>query len=253
MSRTLLYTVQRVLEKLDLDAVNSINDSTDAVLVAREAETTFYDMMNRADWPEKNKLLALESVSDSTNPTALRLPDDVIKITSLRYDCTSSTDTSKVINKLQKLGQEDFLELVYSRASSDSDVFESTVNGRAIYIFTDTIPTYYTTFDNEYVVLDAYLSSIESTVQGNKSTCTGIQLDSWTNSDTFIIPLEKNLYTLYLSELTNTCALYLTGTTSAQDQKRADRAMSRMRRDSFRTEKLNKYRNYYGRNGNGLS
>ena len=45
MSRTLLYTVQRVLEKLNLDPVNSINDTEDALLISREAESTFYDLM----------------------------------------------------------------------------------------------------------------------------------------------------------------------------------------------------------------
>mgnify|MGYP003151822124 FL=1 len=52
MARTLLYTVQRVMEKLNLDPVNSISDSEDALLVSREAETTFYDMLTRGEWKQ---------------------------------------------------------------------------------------------------------------------------------------------------------------------------------------------------------
>src|SRR5690554_1254496 len=124
MERTLLYTVQRVLEKLNLDPVNSINDTVDSLLISREAESTFYDLMTRAEWEDKIDLIEVTSVSDLSQPTALKLDTDVHNITSLRYDITTAEDNNKLVREIFWLEPEEFLNKCYSLNSSNDNVVE---------------------------------------------------------------------------------------------------------------------------------
>ena len=156
MNRTLLYTVQRVLEKLDLDVVNSINDSPDAILVAREAEDTFYDLVNRNEWPERYDIIKAESVGDVLNPTALRLSDETLSILSVRYNVTDTDDTDTTYKELTQLSPEDFLDKVYLRKSSDTTVTTGSYKGIDIYVYNNKAPEYFTVFDNEYIILDSW-------------------------------------------------------------------------------------------------
>ena len=238
MSRNLLYVVQRVAEKLDLDTIDSINDSQDAILIAREAEDTFYDLISRNEWPERYDLLEVQSVSDTTLPTALRLPDNFLRIDSLRYDVTDpSVDTITDIKNLEQLSPEEFLEIVYARNDSLDEVFTADYKGTPIYLLNNEAPKYYTTFDNETIVMDSWIQTVETTVQGSKSVARGSSTPTWQHDDTFIIPMDTVTFPLYLSELTAACSVYLNGVQSQEDERRRRLGISRMRRKAFRTDK----------------
>jgi len=253
MDRTLLYTVQRVLEKLNLDPVNSINDTEDAMLVAREAESTFYDLMTRAEWKDKEDLIEVESVSDLDNPTMLHLGGEVHKITSFRYDVTSDTDENKVIRRLIWLDPEEFLKRSYTLNTSMDNVQESNYKDIPIFIRNDKAPEYYTSFDNEYLVLDSYDSAVEDMVQGDKAICYGTVVPEWTEYDEFVIPIQDSLYPLYLAMLASACSIYLNSEISQEDERRQARGISRMRREQVRTELETFPRMRFGRKGDGVS
>lgn len=250
MSRTLIYTVQRVMEKLDLDPVNSLQDSPDAILVAREAEDTFYDLLSRDEWPDRHDTYKLESVGSIPNPTSLRLPDNVTKVTSVRYDVTESGSSNKTYKEMKELTPSTFLDYVYARQTSEDNVAVATYNNTDVFILNDKAPEYYTTFDNEYLVFDSYDSTLESTLQGNKSVITAVTVPVFVANDTFEIPLDNNMYSLYLSELTASCALALTGSNDLEAERRRNRGISKLRRSAYRTSNPDN-RNYYGRDGNG--
>lgn len=252
MTRTLLYTVQRVLEKLNLDPVNSISDSTDALLVSREAESTFYDLMTRAEWEEKVDLIEVNSVSDLNNPTALALGQEVHNIKSLRYDVTTADDKNKLVRKIQWLSPEDFLEKSYRLNTSNSNVVEVNYKDIPLLIKNDEMPNYYTSFDNKTLILDSYDAVTEDTLIGTKTICYGIAALSWVESDTFVIPLEDNLYPLYLSMLASACSIYMNSEVNQEDERRQARGISRMRREQIRTEMEYFPKFTYGRKGNGL-
>jgi len=253
MARTLNYTVQRVLEKLDLDAVDSINDSQDAILVAREAEDTFFDLVSRNEWPERYDLIEVESVSDTNLPTALRLPTKVLRVSSLRYDTTDpSTDTADEIKNLEQLDPEDFLDLVYSRRSDSDEVTEATYKGSPLYLLNNQAPTYFATFDNEFIIMDSWIQTVETTVQGSKTIARASAVPVWEHDDDYAIPLDNVTYPLFLAELTSACSVYLNGAQSLEDERRRRLGISRMRRKAFRTDKDIK-KNLYGRLGNGVS
>lgn len=253
MNKTLLATVRRVLDKLNLDPVNSISDTEDSLIIAREAETTFYDMQARADWPDKIDLIEVNSVSDLNNPTALQLDVDVSYIDSLRYDVTTSTDTDRIINRICWLEPEDFLEKIYSRNSSNDDVTEAVYKDHILLVYNNKMPEYYTSFDNEMLILDSYHSDTEDTLVGDKTICYAKVIPSWLEEDDFEVPVQDSIYPLFLASLTSACSQYMNYQISQEDERRQQRGISRMRRESVRTEmeKFPKFR--YGRKGNGLA
>jgi len=252
MNRTLLYTVQRVLEKLDLDVVNSLNDSPDAILIAREAEDTYYDLINRNEWPETYDILKVESVGDVNNPTALRLPSNVLNILSLRYDVTETGDTDKTYRELTQLSNEDFLDKVYSRNSSDEDIVTASYKGIELYVYDNQTPQYYTVFDNEMLVLDSWTVAEETTVQGSKTVVRGSSIPTFETSDEYIIPVDITTYPLYLAEVTSAASVALNGTNDPENERRRNRGISRLRRTAFRTG-TESARNKFGRVGTGRS
>lgn len=252
MNRTLLYTVQRVLEKLNLDPVNSIADSEDALLISREAETTFYDMMTRAEWKQNLELLKLDSVSDLFQPTVLYLPAHVHKVSSVRYDCTE-LNKNKDIRTIKFLEPEEFLDRSYCLNSDKDNVVQMLVNGVMVMIEDDKHPRYYTSFDNEFLVFDSYNKEISDTILAANTICYGEIVEPWLEEDTFVIPLQDNIYPLYLASLSAACSMYMNSEVSQEDERRAARGISRMRREQIRSE-LDYFPKFkYGRRGNGLA
>lgn len=253
MPRTLNYTVQRVLEKLNLDPVNSINDTEDSLLVSREAESTFYDMMSRADWPDKIDLVRLTSSASLSRPTELTLEEEVYFIRDLRYDITTPNDDGKRIREVRWVEPEDFLRKVHSRNTQANNVVEVMYKTTPIFIIDNAMPTFYTSFDNKTLVLDSYDKSVEDSLQGSKAICYAKVVPNWVQEDDFVIPVQDNYYPVYLAALASACALYLNMQVNQEDERRQMRGISRMRRESVKTELETFPRFRYGRNGNGLS
>jgi hypothetical protein len=253
MNRTLLYTVQRVLEKLNLDPVSSIVDTTDSLLVTREAESTFYDLMSRAEWEDKEDLLQVLSGSDVENPTMLVIKENVHNITSLRYDVTTAEDTSTKIRTIYWVEPEEFLERSYRLNSESDNVKRVSYKGNLLFVTTDVMPEYYTSFDNKILILDSHNKNVEDTLIGTKSICKGKVVPEWLEDDTFIIPVQDSLYPLFLSMLASACSLYMNSTINQEDERRQARGISRMRREQIKTELEYFPKFKYGRNGNGLA
>lgn len=253
MDKTLLNTVQRVLDKLNLDPVNSISDTEDSLLIAREAETTFYDMSTRADWPDQIDLVEINSVSDLSNPAALSLDDNVEYFDSLRYDVTTADDDNKVIRRICWLSPEDFLEKMYTRNTSNDNIVEGTYKNIPLLIQNDKMPEYYTSFDNKMLILDSYHSATEDSLQGHKTICYAKTIPSWLQDDTFVVPVQDSLYPLFIASLASACSQYLNSEFNQEDERRQQRGISRMRREAVRTE-MEKFPKFnFGRKGNGLA
>jgi hypothetical protein len=109
---SLLEIVQDVLSKMNHDSVNSITSTPESSQIASEARTLYYDMMDRDDWPHLSVLEPLESVSDTSTPNLLKIPVDVTRVDQIRYETTTSTDTSRNFEHLTYLHPRDFMELL---------------------------------------------------------------------------------------------------------------------------------------------
>jgi hypothetical protein len=246
----LLTIVQRVLDSLGSDQVNSISDTVESQQIANEAMTVYYELMDRDEWPHLIQNRQLQAVSNSSYPNYLEIPEDVVEIRDFRYEVTESGDTNREFRTIQHMEPNEFLDYVHRRNSSDTNI--ETVQdfgGFDLWIVNDEPPRYWTTFDDQYVVTDAWDSDVDSTLQQSKSIIRAKTMPAWTNSDTFIPDMPDDMFSTFLAELTSAVFVYLKGTQSPKDEQRARRGMSNLRRNAGKFNERNRKADYGRKRG----
>lgn len=248
MNKTLLATVQNVLSSMDSNDVNSIGDTLESTQIADEAQHTFWDFINLHGWNHLEKLQQLDGLGDTTKPNYLQIPSNVYEIKDIRYDVTETADTNSEFKKIHYLAPSIFLDVVQNRPSSASDVDSvTTFEGITILVKNDEDPHYWTSFDDEYVVFDAYNSDEDATLQTSKNQALVIERPSWTVSDSFEVPLPDHLYIIYVSELRAACHELFKQQRSGIDERRAFRGRARLRHTQAKAD-LEEGKARYGRN-----
>lgn len=207
---TVLEMTQNILSSMDSDNVNSISDTVESQQVVDILKETYFELIARRDWKFMRDIDQLESVSDVTKPTKIKIPEDVNKIECVRYRVDLVDDTREKWRTLSWEDPCDFVHRLQRRDSSASNVESITTDeGTTLYILNDKPPTYWTSFDDEFIYFDAYDSDVESTVEQSRSSVISIKEPAWTSADTFIPDLPSNMFTLLLNEAKSTSHLML--------------------------------------------
>lgn len=237
---TLLQVVQKTLEALGSDEVNSISDTVEAEQVAQLAEDAYYELLNQKDWPFLQKLTVLESLADSDFPNYLRIPPDVVRIDEIKYDWTDTTDPDVgdllVLRNVRWISPQAFLQKTQSRNTQLGNIqVVVSMNGIKIPILNDTEALVWTSFDDTFVVFDAFNSDIESTLQGDKSQILSKCLPAFDLIDNFTPVATANFFQLWLAEIKRAAFIYFRQEVSTVDEAKARRGLAVLRRDASRT------------------
>jgi len=236
---TLLEVVQQTLEALGSDEVNSISDSVEAEQIASMAERAYYELLNMSDWPFLHQLTELESVADSTLPNFLRIPEAVVNITQVKYDWTDTvaTPTENLdIEEVEWVHPQRFLDITQSRNSLLTNVQQVTSpNGVTIPIYNNQKANYWTSFDDIYVVFDAFDNTIDSTLQGNKTQVIAKVIPSFSKTDSFTPTASPQFFQTWISEVIRSAFVYIRQEVSTVDEIKARRGLAVLRRDKSRT------------------
>jgi hypothetical protein len=240
---TMLQIVQKTLEALNLDEVNSISDSPDAEQIAQIAQDSYYELLNQAEWPHTIRLEQLESVADAAKPNYLRIPDEVTRIDDFKYDATLTDDEDNPVDLIEIKSVKwcspvDFLRITQRRNTELDEISTITdFNGVRYHIYNDRNPSYWTSFDDEYVVCDAYNSDVESTLQGNKSQALMKWIENVVISDDTQVSAPSHFYQTWLAETKSTAFIYMKQEASPKDEQRARRGLAVLRRNASRTDR----------------
>lgn len=199
---TLLKIVQKVLASMNGDEVNSISDTTEALDIADLVEDVFYNLVVNHDIPEHEQLLKLEALGDSTVPNYLKLPARVTEIIDVRYDKSEDTDLVDFRAVFYKQPSE-FLDIITRRNASEDNVQQvvDPTSGLTLLVINDHHPTYWTSFDDEYMVFDSFHNTYDSTLQHSKSMVVARRLPTFTKEDSFVLDMDDNLFPLLLNEV----------------------------------------------------
>lgn len=210
--RTLLEIVQYVLSAMEADNVNSISETVESVAIARVAEETFFELISQSDWPHLETTAQMQSVSDNTKPNFLEVPENIKYIKGLWYND----------KQLKYMDPEKFINFVNERDLSQDFIVES---------FTDTNvrlkvnnidqPTYFTMFDDRYVITDSFPSDEGATLVGAKSYATVNVIPSFTQDDAFVPDLPTNMFSTYLAMVKRAAFLYFRREPSTKDERAA--------------------------------
>lgn len=237
MKMTLLEMVQDIASSMVSDNVNSVSgtgSTEEGTIIAGFIKTTYYEILDRDTWSFMSKTLPLDGVSDLDHPNYLKVPDGVHNVNSVMYD--NSEDGIPKMRDAQYLEPEEFVRYLYNNRPVDTAVTETITDfsGIKLLIRNDRFPKYYTSFDDLYLVFDAYHSDYDATLQQTKSLATAQKMPAWNVEDTFVPDLPANMFSMLLSEAKNACFQYLRQSQTPTDAKRAYRHSSHARHASKR-------------------
>jgi hypothetical protein len=245
---TLIEIVQNILSAMDSDEVNSIGDTVEAVQVADIVQETFYEIIGGLEEPHRSNAFQLESLSDVNKPNYLKIPGSVKDIEQLYYDTQKS---SKVTwEKVTYLSPGEFLQVSLNQSTSSNTTAVTDFSGAVHYIINNAHPTYYTSFDDEYLVFNSWKSSTGSTLQGVYSMALGTQMPSFTMEDTFVPDLPADYFPLLLSEAKQSAFVNLKQVSNSVEDRRSRRQRVRLMNNIHRAKRKQSSGVNFGRQAN---
>jgi hypothetical protein len=235
---TVLEMTQDILNDMDSDPVNSIDDTMESVQVAQIVKTSYFNITVQRDWPFLRTLSALTGLGDLANPTRMQIPVITNKILWIKYN-------KKDVCYLEPKA---FLDKIQERDVNDPNI---DANGYR----TDSDPVYWTSYDDEFVVFDAYDSAVESTLQTVNSSAYVTLIPGWTHEDGFVPLLPEKMFPTLLALAKSRAFNVLKQIGSPQDDAIASRGIVRAQNEAYKTKQAEQGSNKidYGRKGCGSS
>ena len=229
MKKTLLQLVQEVLESIDGDEVNSYADTTESLAVASLIRDVYWDIIASTEFTASKGPYQLTATSNSTYPTVMYLPSTNLTLEWLMYDQTVDVTKPQNFRELIFLPLEEFLLRSYGQDQADANVVTYTItlpSGRTLRVLSrkDGPPRYYTTPDDQTVLFDSYLSTVDSVLQQTKTIAFGERYPSWNMIDSFIPDLPEKQFSILRNEAKATASSQLRQTTNSNAERRARKA-----------------------------
>lgn len=237
---TLLEMVQDIASALDSDDVNSISDTVEAMQIAREVKTAYFETLATLNIPTNDSLILLDGLGDLTKPNYLKIPETVKQITFFKYDRQNNGLVGDYID-VTYLPPEEFIYRIVGNGPLEDTAIITDFSGAKLTCLTNQDPTYWTTFDNTYLVTDSYNIAVDDTLQQTKSLCWGQNNIQFTLQDDYIPVLDDDLFPLLLAESKSACFANLKQMPSPKDEQRAHRQLVRAQNDFWRADQRKPY------------
>jgi len=246
---TSLKMVQDILSDLDSDEIASISDTLEALQVSQILETTYFEIISQRDWPHLGNVFQLTAAGSGTNPTRFQIAPTVQKIEWIKYDVKSLGATRKDFADIKYITPSQFIERTNNLDSTLTTVDTVTANGGIdLLIQNDKAPQFYTTFDDEFIIMDSYEVAIETFLGAAKTQAFGYTEPNYTsNSDAFVADLPAKAFPYYLSEAKSVAFNALKQVPNAKEEQRSRRQRYKMAADSDRAEQETVIYPDYGR------
>jgi hypothetical protein len=204
--QTLLEMTQEILESMQSDIVESIEDTGESRAVARIIRRVYWDIFGPNDLPEHYSLFTLDETSSAT-PTLMRVPDNVMGISWIKYNTATSDDPDDRFQEIPFQDLKQFLGRLDRLTGDPSEV------GQFSFSFhpneTDNIlvkyqkggpPRYYTTPDEDFILFDQYDDGVDEFLRKSKTQCFGLIDSDFTLSDEFVPDLKPIQFAMLVNE-----------------------------------------------------
>lgn len=144
MKLTKLKIVQDILSTLDLDEVNSIGETVESEQISYIVDSIYDDMNGHKPWPHLREFSALEI---TTTANKFKIPDNIITVNDVWYNG----------EELSYKTPKEMIQLLLDR-----DITESNIDDEGAY--NDRDPVYWSSYDDTNIIVDAYDSSLVSSL-----------------------------------------------------------------------------------------
>lgn len=248
MRYTLLEIVSDILNDMDGDFVDSINDTDEAVQVAQIVKTTYQALMSNRNWPHSAVVLNITPSTNNLLPTHTTLPDNVKELISVFYDIRKNGETRLNYRQIKYIDPDDFLRLTNQRNNDDvnCDVILDP-SGVKILIMKNKAPEYYTSFDDRTMVFDSYDSSVDSTIQANKTQIRAYTIPPFEMRDDFVPDLPDEAFSLLIEEAKSKAMFKLKQTQDIKAEQESNRQNRWLSRKAWKVHERDLYPYSYGR------
>lgn len=215
---TLLEMTQRILSSMDSDEVNSIDDTVEAGQVALIVRESYEDLVSQRNWPFLCSLSNLTGLGDTDNPTKMQIPEDTNEVLWIKYN-------KKDVSYMEPKAFKDMLD----QRSVQAGLIDE--NGYGL----TSDPTYWTTYDDNYIIFDSYDSDEEATLVGSKAVMYGVMVQPWTHEDDFVPNLPEKMFATLVADAKGTAFLQLKQQANAKEETKARRGKARFQSEAKRT------------------
>jgi len=239
MKSNLLQIVQSILSDMDSEDVNTISDTVEAQQVASVVEDTYFNIIAARDIPEHNKLIPLVSLANNAKPTHFTYPARTKQLMRLDYNIgTASVPDYREIVYVEPLV---FIDRMDETAKKVTTVDQSV----ELFVGNDKDPSYYTSFNDNHIIMDAYDASVEASLAANKTRAFCAIYPTFSQTDAFEPDLDQTLMPLLLAEAKSACMSLFKGGSDPKVEQSARRLKSYVQNDQYKTRLAS--RNQYGR------
>lgn len=253
MKMTLLEYVIDIMNDMDSDLVNSIFDTFESEQVAQIVKSSYFAMMSNRNWPHLKRPVRISASGNPNRPTELVVQDYIKELVMLNYDCSKSGSGRTDYREVKWIESDDFLRHTNLRDVSKPEVEQTYVGdggSRSITynIYTDRAPSYFTSFDDKTLTFDSYDSSVDSTLQLNKTQAIAYVMPEWEHVDGHIPDLPEEAVTALLEESKSRAMFKLKQMQDLKAESEANKQQRWLSRKAWRVNGGIKYPNY-GRKG----
>lgn len=246
MKKTLLDIVQDILNDMDSDEVNSIDDTIESQQVANIVRQCYEELISNRNWPHLRKVITLDSSTDAEKPTYFRTPETMRELILFRYDKQRPDNNGRVeMGEVKYLYPDQFLRITSSRNSSNTNIkVVKDFSGVGLNIYNDRAPEYWTSFDDDYIICDAYQLVLEDTLMSSKTEVLAYMEPVWVHTDTAVPDLPTDAFSMLTEESKSTAFIALKQTANQKAEAKAQRQQRWLSRKAWRTHGGVRYDNY---------
>lgn len=215
---TLIETINDVLRATRSHGVASWNDTDESRSVAYLVRRQLNQLVKL--YPEStklNKLRELTSFSDSNFPTSFSIDSSIEDINWIKYLVDGK------YKEICYLDQKQFIDRADMADRTQSYVQTVTINSVEIPIFNDRQPFYWTSFDNSDILMDAFDSAVDDTLQSSKTQAYVREEFTFEFNNTYEIPLDERLHSVLLEEVISSAYVEFKGTVNPKAEQQARR------------------------------
>jgi len=203
MKYTLLEMVQAILGSMDSDEVDNYDDTVESLEVARIIKESYYEIVRRLELPVNHTFFQLTASGDNTKPTLMYIPSDVVDLDYIKYNKPDSNSDPQWYD-VHFMELREFIEMTLNDRPNDSNVSTMTVSADGtnftMNFKTDRYPSFYTLLEEDQVLFDAHLSTVDDTLRASKTMCFGKKMPTFTMANAFTPQLENEQFGLLLNE-----------------------------------------------------
>lgn len=248
--RTLLDIVQGILGEMVSDEVNSISDTLEATSIANVVRQVYLEMVDEFDLPAEKTLRALTGLGDVTKPTHMKLPQEVSLVEWIKYDVRIDPAANKAYRDITFKDPLDFVTMINLRPSTDTTNYQVVqwdanvplIVGRRVG------PTYWTSFDDNYIVFDSYNENVDSSLQSAKTICEVEVRPVFLLDDEFVPALPENLINVLYIQALARCMVDFKDRVNPKVEQKESRMRVRTMRNKWRQGRQQYLGPDYGRN-----